>query len=55
MSMQDKVAVEFGVIAVLTAVFLLLFPRRNPAVDVGLAGLALLGIGLTAGQCTANG
>ena len=48
MSVRSKVAVELGAIAVLTAAFLLLFPRRSPAVDVGLAGLALLGIGLSA-------
>ena len=40
---------ELGIIAALTTVFLLLFPRRNPAVDVGLAGFALLGIGASAG------
>ncbi len=48
MSVRGKVAVELGIIAVLTTVFLLLFPKRNPLVDVGLAGLALLGIGVTA-------
>lgn len=34
--MRGKVAVEPGVIAVLTTVFLLLFPRRSPAVDGAL-------------------
>src|ERR1044072_6844041 len=32
----------------LTTVFLLLFPRRSPLVDVGLAGLALLVLALSA-------
>ena len=49
MSVRGKVAVELGIIAVLTTVFLLLFPRRSPVVDIGLAGLALLGIGVSAG------
>jgi hypothetical protein len=44
MTVRGKVAVELGIIAVLTTIFLLLFPHRNPAVDVGLAGFALLGI-----------
>jgi membrane protease YdiL (CAAX protease family) len=48
MSVRGKVAVELGSIAVLTTVFLLLFPRRNMLVDVGLAALALLGIALSA-------
>src|SRR6266404_1022765 len=48
MSIRGKVAVELGVIAVLTAVFLLLFPRRSPAVDVGLAGFALLALAVSA-------
>jgi membrane protease YdiL (CAAX protease family) len=47
MSVRGKVAVELGVIAVLTTVFLLLFPRRSPAVDVALTGGALLVIALT--------
>ncbi len=47
MSVRGKVAVELGVIAVLTTVFLLRFPRRSPAVDVALTGGALLGIALT--------
>jgi len=49
MTVRGKVAVELGIIAVLTTIFLLLFPHRNPAVDVGLAGFALLGIAASAG------
>jgi len=49
MSLRKKVAIELGVIAVLTTVFLVLFPRRSPALDVGLAGCALLGLALSAG------
>ena len=48
MSVRAKVAIEFGIIAVLTTGFLLLFPRRNPLVDVGLAAFALACIGLSA-------
>src|SRR6266478_1258137 len=48
MTVRGKVAVELGTIAVLTSIFLLLFPRRNPMVDVALAGFALLCIGATA-------
>jgi len=48
MSVRGKVAVELGIIAVLTTVFVLIFPKRSPAVDVGLAGLALLCIALSA-------
>jgi membrane protease YdiL (CAAX protease family) len=48
MSLRKKVAIELGALAMLTAIFLLLFPRRNPLVDVGLAGVALLGIALSA-------
>ena len=50
MSVRGKVATELGIIAVLTTVFLLLFPRRNPLVDLGLAGFALLCIALSAGH-----
>jgi membrane protease YdiL (CAAX protease family) len=46
-SVRAKVSVEFGVIGACTALFLLLFPRRNPLLDVVLAGLALLGIALS--------
>jgi hypothetical protein len=45
MTVRTKVAVELGVIAVLTIAFLFLFPHRNPWLDVGLAGFALLCIG----------
>jgi hypothetical protein len=48
MNVRGKVAVELGVIATLTTVFILLFPKRNPLVDVGLAGLALAGVALSA-------
>ena len=48
MSVRGKVAVELGVIAVFTTTFLALFPKRNPLLDVGLAGCALLGIALSA-------
>ena len=48
MTVRGKVAVELGTVAVLTAIFLLLFPRRNPMMDVALAGFALLCIGATA-------
>jgi hypothetical protein len=48
MSVRGKVAVELSVIAILTTVFLILFPKRNPAVDVALAGFALLCIALSA-------
>ncbi len=41
MSLRGKVAVELGVIGTLAGVFLILFPRRNPVVDVTLAWLAL--------------
>jgi len=42
MTLRAKVVVELGIIAVLTTSFLLLFPKRSPAVDVALAGFALL-------------
>ena len=48
MSVRARVVVELGIIAVLTAVFLLLFPKRNPLLDVALAGFALLCITLSA-------
>lgn len=48
MSVRGKVAIELGSIAVLTTIFLFLFPRRNMLVDVGLAALALLGVTLSA-------
>ena len=37
LTVRGKVAPELGMIAVLTTSFLLLFPLRNPLVDVGLA------------------
>jgi membrane protease YdiL (CAAX protease family) len=48
-TVRTKVSIELGIIAVLTIVFLLLFPRRNPWLNVGMAGFALLCIGATAG------
>ena len=48
MSVRSKVILEMSVVAVLTAVFLTLFPRRNPVLDVALAGFALVGVGLSA-------
>jgi len=47
--LRGKVAVELGIIAVLTTVFLWLFPKRSPVVDVGLAGFALLCLCVSAG------
>ena len=49
MTVRAKVALELGLLAALTVIFLVLFPVRNPAVDMGLAGFALVCIGLTAG------
>ncbi len=48
MSVRAKVMIELSVIAVLTTIFLILFPKRNPLVDVALAGFALVCIGLSA-------
>ncbi len=48
MSVRGKVVVELGVVAVLTTIFLLLFPKRNPLLDVGLAGFALVCIAFSA-------
>ncbi|PYJ03822.1 MAG: hypothetical protein DME25_11160 [Verrucomicrobia bacterium] len=47
MSVRAKVVAELSLIAVLTTAFLLLFPKRNPLVDVALAGFALLGIAIS--------
>lgn len=47
-SVRSKVLVELGIIAAGTTVFLILFPRRNPLVDVALAGFALLSIAFSA-------
>ena len=49
MSVRQKVALELGIIAALTTVFLFLFPKRNPLLDVALAGFALLCLALSAG------
>lgn len=49
MNLRGKVAVELGIIAALTTVFLWLFPKRSPVVDVGLAGFALLCLCVSAG------
>ncbi|MDB6029463.1 MAG: hypothetical protein JWM68_5686 [Verrucomicrobiales bacterium] len=48
MSVRAKVALELGIIALLTTVFLVLFPHRNPLMDMGLATLALVALGLSA-------
>ncbi len=48
MSVRTKVSIELGIIAVLTTIFLILFPKRNPLVDVALAGFALACIALSA-------
>jgi membrane protease YdiL (CAAX protease family) len=47
MTVRGKVAIELGVIAILTTIFLVLAPKRNPAVDVGLAGFALVLVALS--------
>jgi hypothetical protein len=47
MSVRGKVVLELGIIAVLTTVFILLFPKRSPAVDVALAGFALVCLGVS--------
>src|SRR6266550_8362556 len=49
MSVRGKVALELGIIVVLTSIFLVLFPKRSPAVDVALAGFALGCIAVSAG------
>src|ERR1043166_1332951 len=41
MNLRFKVATELGIIATLTVLFLIAFPRRSPIVDVALAGVAL--------------
>jgi hypothetical protein len=43
-TVRQKVALELGIVAVLATTFLLLFPRRNPWLDIILAGFALLAI-----------
>jgi hypothetical protein len=49
MTVRKKVGLELGIIAALTAVFLVLFPRRSPLVDLALAGFALLCLAVSAG------
>ncbi len=49
MNLRAKIALELGLLALLTVAFLLAFPRRAPAVDFGLAAFALVLIGATAG------
>ena len=44
MTVRGKVALELGILAMLTVIFLTLFPKRNPGVDVALAAVALVGI-----------
>jgi hypothetical protein len=48
-SIRQKVALELGTLALLATTFLLLFPHRNPWLDIILAGFALLCILATAG------
>jgi membrane protease YdiL (CAAX protease family) len=48
MTLRGKVALELGVTAALTAIFLLIFPKRNMLADVALAACALLGVALSA-------
>lgn len=47
-SIRKKVALQLGSFAFLAAIFLLLFPRRNPWVDVVLGGFAFFCIAVTA-------
>src|SRR5437588_246146 len=49
MTTRSKVVRELAIIAVLTGIFLLVFPHRNPLLDVALAVLALLCIVASAG------
>lgn len=49
MKLRTKIALELGILGLLTVTFLLVFPRRAPLVDFGLAAFALLLIGATAG------
>jgi hypothetical protein len=48
MSLRRKVIIELASIAALTTLFISLFPKRNPLVDVTLAGFALFCIALSA-------
>lgn len=43
-TVREKVALELGILVGLATTFLLLFPRRNPWLDIALAGFALLAI-----------
>ena len=47
-TVRQKVALELGILALLATAFLFLFPRRNPWLDIILAGFALLCILATA-------
>jgi hypothetical protein len=42
--LRRKVVLEMGVLCILTTLFLILFPKRPPLVDIALAGVALLGV-----------
>jgi membrane protease YdiL (CAAX protease family) len=53
MTARGKVALELGLIATLTTLFILVFPKRSPVVDISLAGLALIGVGVSAGYTRA--
>ncbi len=48
MKLRNKIALELGILGLLTVTLLLAFPRRAPWVDFGLAAFALLLIGATA-------
>jgi membrane protease YdiL (CAAX protease family) len=47
-TVRQKVALELGLLSLLATTYLLLFPRRNPWLDIILAGFALLCVGATA-------
>jgi membrane protease YdiL (CAAX protease family) len=47
-TVRQRVALELGILVLLVITFLLLFPRRNPWLDIVLACIALLCIGATA-------
>ncbi len=48
MKLRNKIALELGILGLLTVILLLAFPRRAPVVDFGLAAFALSLIGGTA-------
>ena len=48
MNLRAKIALELGILGLLTVTFLLAFPRRAPWVDFGLAAFALSLVGATA-------